>query len=64
MASNSLSEQTLNIGNNSISINNTIAEKIVRVYENLNEDNKNKFSNAMNESIESFKKIVNFSIRQ
>ena len=64
MASNSLSEQTLNIGNNSISINNTIAEKIVRVYENLNEDNKNKFSDAMNESIESFKKIVNFSIRQ
>jgi len=64
MSLNNLSEHTLNIGNDSIIINNIIAEKIVSVYENLNEDNKNKFNNMMNDSVESFKKIVNFSVRQ
>lgn len=62
--SNSLSEHTLNIGNDSIIINNTIAEKIISVYENLNAGNKKKFDKMINESVDSFKKIVNFSVRQ
>jgi hypothetical protein len=62
--SNSLSEHTLNIGNDSIIINNTIAEKIISVYENLNTGNKKKFDKMINESVDSFKKIVNFSVRQ
>jgi hypothetical protein len=64
MKSNSLSEHTLNIGNDSIIISNAIAEKIINVYENLNNSNKKKFDKMINESVDSFKKILTFSVRQ
>jgi hypothetical protein len=64
MISEGTTEMQLNIGENSITINNTIAQKIVSVHESLNKDNKKQMENMLSESVESFKKIVNFAVRQ
>jgi hypothetical protein len=64
MVSEGTTEMQLNICENSITINNTIAQKIVSVHESLNKDNKKQFENMLGESVESFKKIVNFAVRQ
>lgn len=47
-----------------ISINNTIAKKVLHVYENLNKGNQKKFLKMLNENAESFKRAVNFALRQ
>jgi hypothetical protein len=55
----------LNIGENTIKINNTIATKIVNVHETLNEDNQKKMRDMLNEGdVSSFKKILDFAVRQ
>ena len=64
MVSEGITEMQLNIGENPITINNTIAQKIVSVHESLNKDNKKQMENMLSESVESFKKIVNFAVRQ
>jgi hypothetical protein len=65
MVNEDVTEMQLNIGENSIKINNTIAKKVVGVYESLNEENKKKMENMLNEdSIDSFKKLINFAVRQ
>ena len=64
MISEGTTEMQLNIGENSITINNTIAQKIVSVHESQNKDNKKQMENMLSESVESFKKIVNFAVRQ
>ena len=56
--------EKLNIRGEKITINNTIAEKVIGLYDSLNRDNKKKMLNMMNESVESFKKVVNFAVRQ
>ena len=60
----SRSEGTINIGNNSIAINKTVAEKIITVFESLNKENQKKINVMLNESVDSFKKIINFAVRQ
>ena len=57
-------EYIININESNVMINSTIANKIVNVYESLNNRNKAKFERLLNESSESFKKVVNFSLRQ
>jgi hypothetical protein len=57
-------ESVINIGSNEVVINKTISEKIISVYESLNAQNKKKVESMLNESVESFKKIVNFAVRQ
>jgi hypothetical protein len=57
-------EYIININESNVMINSTIANKIVNVYESLNNKNKVKFERLLNESSESFKKVVNFSLRQ
>lgn len=54
----------LEIAGNKITINNTIAEKIVSLYESLNGNNKKKMNTMLNESVESFKKVIEFAVRQ
>lgn len=51
-------------GDNSISINRNIANKILNVYESLNKKNKKKVERMLNENFDSFKEVLNFSIRQ
>ena len=64
MVSEGVTEMQLNIGESPVTINNTIAQKIVSVHESLNGDNKKQMEKMLGESVESFKKIVNFAVRQ
>ena len=64
MVKEGVTELQLNIGESPITINNTIAQKIVSVHESLSKDNKKKMEEMLNESVESFKKIVSFAVRQ
>lgn len=57
-------EKTINIGESSISVNSTIAKKIIGVYESVNDQNKQKIETMLNESVDSFKKIVKFSMQR
>jgi hypothetical protein len=47
-----------------VNINRNIAEKIVNLYESLNVKNKKVMLNLLNENHESFKKVLNFTVRQ
>ena len=40
-----------------------MAKKIVRVYESVNAKNKKIVENMLNEDLDSFKKLLNFSIK-
>ena len=64
MVEENVSEMQLNISESSIKINTTIAKKVVDVYESLNKDNKKKMEDMLGESVDSFKKILSFSVRQ
>ena len=64
MVNNDIQEQTLVINEQEININNTVAKKIVLVYESVNKDNKKKMENMLNESAASFNKVLTFALRQ
>lgn len=64
MVDNNITEQTLVINEKEININNTVAKKIVHVYESVNSTNKKKMEKMLNESAESFTKVLTFAIRQ
>jgi hypothetical protein len=65
MVKEDVTEMQLNIGENTLKINNTIAKKVVGVYESLNIDNKKKMEDMLNEgTTESFMKLINFAVRQ
>jgi hypothetical protein len=65
MVNEDVTEMQLNIGENTLKINNTIAKKVVGVYESLNIDNKKKMEDMINEgTTESFMKLINFAVRQ
>lgn len=58
------SPNNIEFGDNSISINKNIAQKILGVYESVNKKNKKKIERMLNENYDSFKEVLNFSIRQ
>jgi hypothetical protein len=64
MLDNNITEQTLSINEQEININNTVAKKIMHVYESVNATNKKKMEKMLNESAESFTKVLTFAIRQ
>ena len=64
MVEENVSEMQLNISESSIKINTTMAKNVVDVYESLNKDNKKKMEDMLDESVDSFKKILSFSVRQ
>lgn len=64
MIDKNIVEETLNFNEQEININNTVAKKIMHVYESVNSTNKKKMEKMMNESAESFNKILTFAIRQ
>lgn len=47
-----------------IQITNTLAKGLITLYESLNTKNKKKMYNMINESIDSFKKVSSFIVRQ
>lgn len=64
MHENNLKESVVNINGNSMKINSLMANKINSLYESLNEENKDKMISLLNESTDSFKKILDFAVRQ
>lgn len=48
----------------SVEITERVAKKILGIYESLNKDNKKNLEKMLNEDIVSFRKVVNFAIRQ
>lgn len=63
VAEGNYNDYVLEIGGDTISINTTIANKILSVHENLNKENKRKMESLLAESTSSFKKLIDFSIR-
>lgn len=59
--SNSLHE--LNINGRIVTLNNSMAKRILEVYDSVNTKNKKIVEGMLNEDLESFKKLLNFSIR-
>jgi hypothetical protein len=65
VAEGKLDSCDLNIENNSVIINTSLAKKIDNLYESLNVTNKRKMKKMLDEGkIDSFKKIVSFAVRQ
>lgn len=65
MVNEDVTEMQLNIGESTLKINNTIAKKVVGVYESLNKENKKKMEDMLNEgTTDSFMKLINFAVRQ
>ena len=58
------SNYQLQIGEETISINKSIAKKIIKLHESLNRKNKNKLEKMLNEDITSLTKVINFAIKQ
>lgn len=51
------------INGRSITLNSSMAKRIVEVYDSVNSKNKKIVENMLNEDLESFKKLLNFSIK-
>lgn len=47
-----------------LTINSRIAKKVIQIYEGLNKTNRKKVEQMLNESIGTFKKVINFAIKQ
>ena len=54
----------MNINGKTITLNNTMAKRILEVYDSVNTKNKKIVEGMLNEDLESFKKLLNFSIRK
>lgn len=61
---NNVSEQIIRFNENEITINNTVAKKLLNVYESVNKSNKKKMEQMLNESATSFNKVLTFAVRQ
>jgi len=61
---NNIPEQTVQFNENKITINNTVAKKLLNVYESVNKTNKKKMEQMLNESATSFNKVLTFAVRQ
>ena len=64
MVEHNISSHVIHINETPITINNRVAKKVVNVYESLNRQNKKKVKKMLNEDATSFKKIINFAVRQ
>ena len=53
----------LSINGRTVTLNNSMAKKIIRVYESVNTKNKKIVESMLNEDLDSFKKLLNFSIK-
>lgn len=63
MVENNIAESTIIIGEQPITINNTVAKKIVSIHESMNKKNKKKMEEMLNESASSFNKVLTFAVR-
>ena len=63
MLNEGVDTMNLSINGRTITLNNSMAKKIVRVYESVNTKNKKIVESMLNEDLDSFKKLLNFSIK-
>jgi hypothetical protein len=63
MIENNITEKEIVIGEQAITINNTVAKKIVSLHESMNKKNKKKMEEMLNESATSFNKVLTFAVR-
>jgi hypothetical protein len=63
MLENNITEKEIVIGEQAITINNTVAKKIVSLHESMNKKNKKKMEEMLNESATSFNKVLTFAVR-
>jgi hypothetical protein len=61
---NNITEQKIQFNENEITINNTVAKKLLTVYESINKPNKKKMEQMLNEDATSFNKVLMFAVRQ
>lgn len=61
---NNIPEKTIQFNENEITINNTVAKKLLNVYESVNKTNKKKMEQMLNENATSFNKVLTFAVRQ
>ena len=64
MVANNIQETNISFNEKEITINNTVAKKLLNVYESINKSNKKKMEQMLNESATSFNKVLTFSVRQ
>jgi hypothetical protein len=64
MVTNNIQETKLSFNEQEITINNTVAKKLLNVYESINKTNKKKMEQMLNESATSFNKVLTFAVRQ
>jgi hypothetical protein len=63
MVNENIMEKTIMFGKEEITINNTVAKKIMSVHESMNRQNRKTMENMLNESADSFNKVVTFATR-
>jgi hypothetical protein len=63
MINEGVDNMNLSINGRTVTLNNSMAKKIIRVYESVNNKNKKIVENMLNEDLDSFKKLLNFSIK-
>jgi hypothetical protein len=63
MINEGIETKDLYINGRSITLNNSMAKRILEVYDSVNTKNKKIVEGMLNEDLESFKKLINFSIR-
>jgi hypothetical protein len=64
MVTNNIQETKLSFNEQEITINNTVAKKLLTVYESINKTNKKKLEQMLNENATSFNKVLMFAVRQ
>ncbi len=64
MIAEGASEHTLVINEREVTINTSMAKRILEVYDSVNTKNKRIVEGMLNSDLESFKKLLNFSIKQ
>ena len=63
MINEDIDTMDLSINGRTVTLNNSMAKKIIRVYESVNTKNKKIVESMLNEDLDSFKKLLNFSIK-
>ena len=63
MISEGTDNMDLEINGRTITLNTSMAKRILEVYDSVNTKNKKIVESMLNEDLESFKKLLNFSIK-
>ena len=63
MVNEDIDSMNININGREITLNTNMAKRILEVYDSVNVKNKKIVENMLNEDLESFKKLLNFSIK-